>query len=143
MKKIYNYLFLGIVGMLCMTLSSCNTDDYDAWLLDGYWTGTVSSVSWRSETFNYVDFRFVKGSSYGRGTGYERDYDENGKPVAFSNFAYEVVDGRIKLVYDNPYVVVWIDSWSVYDGNRKLDAVFNYRGNKVRMYLDKIDGWRY
>ena len=58
MKKIYNYLFVGIVAMLSMTLSSCN-DDNIARDLDGIWEGEVSqNWSWRWSdytTYQYVD----------------------------------------------------------------------------------------
>jgi hypothetical protein len=110
MKKIYNYLFVGIVAMLSMTLSSCNNDDYDARLLAGYWEGEITSVGWRSGTFNYVDFYFEKDPSYGRGHGWEYDYDEWDRLVAKSDFDYEVVNGSIRMTYYSPRVVVWIDN---------------------------------
>ncbi|MBR4573052.1 MAG: hypothetical protein IKO28_06535 [Prevotella sp.] len=143
MKKIYSLITIGFIALFSLSLTSCNNDDYDAWLLDGYWEGTATSVGWRSETFNYVDFYFRKGSSYGKGIGYERDYNAFGELVAESRFAYEVVNGSIKLVYESPRVVVWIDSWRVYDNDSKLDAVFRYNSNTVRLYLDRRSGWRY
>ena len=63
MKKIYNYLFVGIVAMLSMTLSSCN-DDNIARDLDGVWEGKVHRTwSWRwtdYTIYQYVDIEFLK-----------------------------------------------------------------------------------
>ena len=142
MKKIYNYLFIGIVAMLSMTLSSCNNDDYDAGLLAGYWEGDITSVGWRTETFNYVDFYFEKDPSYGRGHGWERDYDASGYIVAESEFDYEVVNGSLKLTYYSPYIVVWIDNWTISRDDRWMSAKFRYKGNTVTWNLRRIGGWR-
>ena len=142
MKKIYNYLFVGIVAMLSMTLSSCNDDDYDARLLAGYWEGEITSVGWRSGTFNYVDFYFEKDPSYGRGHGWEYDYDEWDRLVAKSDFDYEVVNGSIRMTYYSPRVVVWIDNWTISSDNTRLRAKFRYNGSTVEWYLRRIGGWR-
>ena len=144
MKKIYNYLFVGIVAMLSMTLTSCNDDDYDARLLAGYWEGEIKSVGWRSGTFNYVDFYFEKDPSYGRGHGWEYDYDEWDHLVARSDFDYEVVNGSIRMTYYNPRVVVWIDDWEIYRRGAidVLRAKFRYEGRTVEWYLERIGGWR-
>ena len=78
MKKIYNYLFVGIVAMLSMTLTSCN-DDNIARDLDGIWEGRVSqNWSWRWSdytTYQYVDIVFnTDPYHYAEGTGIEYDY---------------------------------------------------------------------
>ena len=144
MKKIYNYLFIGIVAMLSMTLSSCNNDDYDAGLLAGYWEGEITSSGWRTGTFNYVDFYFEKDPSYGKGHGWERDYDEYGYIVDESEFDYEVINGSLRLLYyDLPYPV-WIDRWNIYGrGNVDvLEATFRYNGKTVNWYLERRGYWR-
>ena len=149
MKKVYNLLFFGIVAVLCMSLTSCNNDEYDARLLAGYWEGNISSVSWRSETFNYVDFYFEKDPSYGAGHGVETDYDEWGYIVSRGYFDYEVVGGSLRLSYyqeENGYgyrdvnYYVWIDDWYITDSDI-LRAKFRYGSSTVTWNLRRIGGW--
>ena len=144
MKKIFNFIFVGIVAVLCLTLTSCNNDDYDARALAGYWEGEITSSSWRSGTFNYVDFYFEKDPSYGKGHGWERDYSASGYIVAESYFEYEVINGSLRLLYDDLPYPVWIDRWNIYSrGNRDvLEATFRYNGKTVSWYLERINYWR-
>ena len=104
MKKIYNYLFIGIVAVLSMTLSSCNDDDI-ARDLDGIWEGEVSqNWSWRWKNFSdyqYVDIEFFRDPSrYASGSGIEYDYDRWGyyKPC---NFTFSVRNEDIFIDYED------------------------------------------
>ena len=100
MKKIYNYLFVGIVGMLCMTLSSCNNDDNIARDLDGVWAGDVTVGNWRNHEFQYVEIEFFKNPyRYAKGTGVEYDYSDDGWFCYVCEFSYEVDDRVIYIDY--------------------------------------------
>ena len=101
MKKIYNYLFVGIVAMLCMTLSSCN-DDNIAGTLDGVWEGKVSqNYSWRwtdYTRYQYVDMEFITDPyRYAQGYGYEYDYYSDGYERV--RFTFEVRKEDIYINY--------------------------------------------
>ena len=135
---------LSIVAVLSLSLTSCNTDDYDARTLAGYWEGEITSSSWRTGTFNYVDFYFVKDPAYGSGHGWERDYNAAGYIVAESYFEYDVIDGRLRLTYDDLSYPVWIDRWNIYSRGSVdvLEATFRYNGKTVSWYLERIGGWR-
>ncbi len=102
MKKIYNYLFVGIVTMLSMTLSSCN-DDNIARDLDGIWEGKVSqNWSWRWSdytTYQYVDIEFYTDPYYyAEGTGVEYDYTGTYTYVSCP-FNFRVRNGVIYMDY--------------------------------------------
>ena len=102
MKKIYNYLFIGIVAMLSMTLSSCDDDDI-AGTLDGVWEGEVSqNFSWRWSNYSnyqYVDIEFYTDPyRYASGTGIEYDYDRWGNYTTCT-FSFSVESRDIYLIY--------------------------------------------
>ena len=141
MKKLYSFITFGIIVLFSLSLTSCN-DDYDARRLAGYWEGEIRSVGWRRGTFNYVNFYFEKDPSYGSGHGWEYDYDEWDYLVARSYFEYEVVNGSLRLTYDSPRVVVWIDNWNISSDDSRLTAKFRYNGNTVTWSLYRIGGWR-
>lgn len=106
MKKIYNYLFVGIVAMLSMTLSSCNDDNNIADTLNGIWEGEVSqSWSWRWDdytVYQYVEMEFITDPyRYAKGYGYEYDYYRNSRYYEKCRFYFEVRNGRIYLDYDD------------------------------------------
>lgn len=116
MKKIYTYWMM---ALMMATLTAC--EDYDAEearTLDGTWTGYV-------ETY-YRDRFHVSGSSYRttmyfeqtgryRGVGYEVDYDRN-NPYSgsyYSDFAWEVYNGQIRIDYADSWDPVYIYDYSL------------------------------
>lgn len=103
MKKIYNYLFVGIVAVLSMTLSSCNTDEDVARRLDGIWEGEVrQNWAWRWSDYSryqYVDIEFYTDPYFhAEGSGIEYDYTGSYSYVSCP-FNFRVRNGVIYIDY--------------------------------------------
>ena len=142
MKKIYNYLFVGIVAMLSMTLSSCN-DDNIARDLDGIWAGTVSvKDSWRGHSFQYVEIEFFKNPyRYAKGEGTEYDY--SGYDCYICDFTYEVHDNVIYIYYaDGSRVRIY--DYDLYNNTFRGEFRDGYTGDYLaRFDFARLNYYRY
>ena len=145
MKKIYNYLFVGIVAMLSMTLSSCN-DDNIAGTLDGVWEGTVidnwDDWSWRWKDYTryqYVDIEFITDPyRYAQGYGYEYDYYSDGYERV--HFTFEVRNEDIYINYaDGVHVCIPRRYYTLTD--RRFSGEF--RDNRTGKYLGSFSFVKY
>ena len=119
MKKVYNYLFIGIVAMLSMTLSSCGEDEDVARRLDGIWEGEVrQNWAWRwsdYSTYQYVDMEFyIDPYYYAEGTGVEYDYTSSFSYVVCP-FSFRVRSGVIYIDYRDG-TMVRITNYSLSSG---------------------------
>ena len=141
MKKIYNYLFVGIVAMLSMTLSSCN-DDNIAKTLDGVWEGKVSqNYSWRWSNYTryqYVEMEFLTDPyRYAKGYGYEYDYYDNGYERV--HFTFEVINEDIYIDYaDGAHVLI---PRGYYLSDSRFSGEF--RDNRTGKYLGSFSFVKY
>ena len=106
MKKIYTYLAMTLIALT--TLTSCDQEAWDredARTLDGTWTGYIDVYyadrwGWTGDTYR-TSICFVREDAYG-GWGYEADYDTGYYNQAYSEFAWEVVNGVIRINYAAP-----------------------------------------
>ena len=129
MKKIFNFVFVGIVAVLCLTLSSCK-DDNIAKTLDGVWEGEVSqNYSWRwtdYTKYQYVEMEFITDPyRYAKGYGYEYDYYSDGYEKV--RFTFEVNNEDIYIDYaDGVHVCIPRRYYTLTD--RRFSGEFrNYR----------------
>ena len=81
MKKMYNMLMMAMMGMMALSMTSCDEDESIAYTLEGTWKGNMYiSSEWDGRYYDatYTEVTFSKDPyRYSSGTGYWVDYYNN------------------------------------------------------------------
>lgn len=167
-KKIYtNVAMLALMLMSVLTFTSCDSDEMDAYNLDGDWYGDLNAIYYdrsydygSSEDGYYTKMSFFKNDKYG-GTGYEYDYPKDtqyyySSGVSRVSFEWYVQNGNIFIKYEdtqwktfvieNPYIGSDEFSGVMYEtsdnGGINYDKQMQFRFTRASAYSQSPSSWR-
>ena len=127
MKKFYTYLTMVMMAFTATTvLTGCNwywhdeEDRREAYTLEGTWTGYIETYLYDRFGLSGDSYRttiyFQRENNYG-GWGYEVDYNTYSRydDYYYCEFRWEVVNGQIRIQYDDSWNTVYIYDYSLND----------------------------
>lgn len=103
MKKLYTLMMMAMMGMMAVSLTSCE-DEYIADTLEGTWKGNMYITSeWNGRYYDATatEITFLKDPrTYSSGSGYWVDY-YSGAPWDYvaNNINWEVYNGNIRVYF--------------------------------------------
>jgi hypothetical protein len=151
MKKLYTLLMMAMMGVMAVSLTSCD-DEQIAYTLEGTWRGSMHIEDWNGVSYVESEITFLKDPyRYSEGSGLWVDYYYGGRYVP-THFNWRVDYGDIRIYFVEDDAEVLIRRYSLnnnyfsgefYDGNKTVS--FNLQ-NVARRYerdyrWDSYYGW--
>ena len=156
MKKLYTMMMMAMMGMMAMSFTSCETDEYIANTLEGTWKGNMYIHSdWAGSTYNatYSEITFLKDPyTYSEGNGYWVDYYSDAPwDYVANHIEWSVEYGIIKVYFVEDHDYMEIRDYrlnsdhfygTIYDGGHAVDfELYNTSRPYYNNYSWGYDSW--
>ena len=143
MKKMYNMLMMAMMGMMALSMTSCDEDESIAYTLEGTWKGNMYiSSEWDGRYYDatYTEITFSKDPyRYSSGTGYWVDYYNNapwGSYVA-NHIDWKVDYGTIYIYFREERTSLEIRDYHL--NSSRFWGYINDSGTDVKFELYCVD----